>query len=56
MKFGDRFRALFAAPSPMVIPTKSLRCITHDRKFSEPMDADIHESLNFGCRWERVER
>jgi hypothetical protein len=54
MKFGDAFRGLFAAP--IAIPKRSVRCITHDRTFSESMDADFHESLNFGCRWERVEK
>jgi len=31
-----------------------LRCVTHDRVFSESVDRNFHEGLNVGCRWEEV--
>jgi len=32
-----------------------IRCVTHDRLFSESMDASFHNEVNRGCVWEAVE-
>lgn len=54
MKFGDSLRALFLVPGGR--PANAMRCITHDRMFSESMDASFHETMNINCKWERMQR
>lgn len=53
MRFGS-LRALFHMPADR--PFNVVKCVVHDRMFSESMDASFHESVNVDCEWERVER
>jgi hypothetical protein len=54
MKLSDALKALFLMPAAR--PESAIRCITHDAVFSDSMDASFHETMNLGCKWEKVVR
>ena len=31
-------------------------CQIHNRKFSEHFDANFHEQLNIGCKWQYIQQ
>jgi uncharacterized protein (DUF111 family) len=54
LKFRDILAALFLMPSSR--PGNTVRCITHEVVFSDSMEMSFHETMNLGCRWEKLER
>jgi len=53
MKIGEVLKALFVMPVPR--QKVKVRCVTHDEVFEEPMDMSFHETMNLGCKWERLD-
>ena len=53
MKHLGLVRMMFLVPAAGA--AIKVRCVTHDRLFSESMDASFHNEVNRGCVWEAVE-